>query len=79
MPKSVTKKLAAKGFKDAQVIRLLVKENPKRGESHTRFARYKTGMKVEDYVARSVKAGNPASLARADIRWDLKHGLIAVR
>jgi hypothetical protein len=77
MSKSVTKKLPAKGFKDAQVIRLLVNENPKRGDSRTRFARYRTGMKVADYVTRCVKAGNPASLARADLRWERK--LIAIR
>jgi hypothetical protein len=58
---------------------VLVTENPKRGESRTRFARYKTGMKVADYVASCVKAGNPSSIARADLRWDVKHGLIAVK
>jgi hypothetical protein len=74
-----TKKTPAKTFQDAQVIRVLVDANPKRGESRTRFARYKTGMKVGDYVERNVKAGNPASLARADLRWDTERKLIAIR
>jgi hypothetical protein len=73
------KKTPAKIFQDGQVIRVLVNENPKRGDSRTRFARYKTGMKVADYVARCVKAGNPASLARADLRWDTERKLIAIR
>jgi hypothetical protein len=64
---------------EAKVIKVLVTENPKRGASHTRFARYKTGMKVADYVERCVKAGDPSSLARADIRWDVAHEYIAVR
>jgi hypothetical protein len=79
MSKTATKKTPAKTpAKDAQVIRVLVDANPKRGESRTRFARYRTGMSVADYVARNVKAGNPASLARADIRWDLERKFIAI-
>jgi hypothetical protein len=79
MAKQATKKTPAKTpAKDTQIIRVLVSENPKRGESRTRFARYRTGMSVADYVARNVKAGNSASLARADIRWDLARKFIAV-
>ena len=61
------------------MIRLLVKENPKRGDSATRFAHYRDGMPVEDYVARCVKAGAPSSLARADLRWDTARKFIAIR
>jgi hypothetical protein len=83
--KKVPVKVAAKTpatktpAKDAQIIKVLVTENPKRGESRTRFARYKTGMKVEDYVARTVKAGKPSSLARADLRWDTERKYIAIQ
>jgi hypothetical protein len=64
---------------DDQKIKLLVAENPKRGKSRDRFALYQNGQTVEQYVARSVKAGNTISIARADLRWDLGKGLIAVQ
>ena len=65
--------------KDGQVIHLLVKENPKRGDSATRFAYYRNGITVEDYVARCVKGGASSSLARADLRWDSQRKFIAIR
>ena len=61
-----------------QVINLLVKQNPKRGDSATRFAYYRDGMPVDDYVARVVKAGASSSLARADLRWDMARKFIAI-
>jgi hypothetical protein len=64
---------------DDQTIRLLVSENPKRGKSRDRFALYQNGQTVEAYIARSIKAGNTSSIARADLRWDLGKGLIAVQ
>jgi hypothetical protein len=64
--------------KDGQVIQLLVKENPKRGDSATRFAYYRNGITVENYVAQCVKAGAPSSLARADLRWDTVRKFIAI-
>jgi hypothetical protein len=93
MSKSVTKKLPAATksaplakvpskagtFSDGQIIHMLVKENPKRGDSATRFAFYRDRMPVEDYVARVVKAGNPSSLARADLRWDRERKFISIR
>jgi hypothetical protein len=57
---------------------VLVTENPKRGKSRDRFPLYRNGLIVEQYVERSVKAGNPVDLARADIRWDVDKKLIAV-
>jgi hypothetical protein len=63
---------------DNRKIRVLVSANPKRGKSRDRFALHRTGSTVAEYVARSVKAGNAASLAMADIRWDLSKKLIAV-
>jgi hypothetical protein len=64
---------------DNKKIKLLVTENPKRGKSRDRFALYQNGQTVEQFVARIVKAGNPVSVARADLRWDLGKGLIAVQ
>ena len=63
----------------AKVISLLVKDNPKRGNSRERFAIYRTGMSPDQYVAKCVAAGNAASLARADLRWDLSRKFIAIR
>lgn len=62
-----------------QVIHLLVKENPKRGNSRVRYGYYRDGMPVEDYVARCVKAGNSSSAARADLRWDVEREFIAIK
>jgi hypothetical protein len=79
---SVTKKKTpapTKSAPAAKVIHLLLKENPKRGDSATRFAYYRNGITVDDYVARCVKAGAPSSLARADLRWDVERKFIAIR
>jgi hypothetical protein len=65
--------------KKSPTITLLVKANPKHGKSRKRFALYRSGMSVESYVAKSVAAGNASATARADLRWDKAHGLIAVR
>jgi hypothetical protein len=87
MSNSVTKKpakapaatkSALQAANKGQAIRLLVKENPKRGESASRFAYYRDGITVDDYVARCVKAGKPSSLARADLRWDTARKFIAI-
>lgn len=42
--------------------------NPKRGKSRERFALYRDGMSVAEYIA--------AGGYRADIPWDLERGLI---
>jgi hypothetical protein len=67
-------------FAPEQVIRKLVADNPKKpeGKSYARFALYEDGITVAQYVQRSVDAGNTASLAHADLRWDTKKGFIAV-
>lgn len=52
--------------------------NPKRGKSRARFALHETGLTVAQYVQKSVDAGNSASYAHLDLRWDAAHGLIAV-
>ena len=68
-----------KATSDDKKIKVLVTENPKRGKSRDRFALYQNGQTVEQFVARIVKAGNPVSVARADLRWDMSKGLIAVQ
>jgi hypothetical protein len=68
-----------KATSDDKKIKILVTDNPKRGKSRDRFALYQNGQTVEQFVARIVKAGNPVSVARADLRWDLGKGLIAVQ
>jgi hypothetical protein len=68
-----------KSAPNGKIIHLLVKANPKRGDSAARFAYYRNGMPVEDYVARVVKAGAASSVARADLRWDTARKFIAIR
>jgi hypothetical protein len=59
------------GTPDALVVKMLVQENPKRGASAQRFALYRDGMTVAAALA--------AGVQRADLRWDLAHGWIAVQ
>ena len=67
-------------FAPEHVIRKLVTDNPKKpsGKSYARFALYEDGLTVEQYVQRSVDAGNKASIAIADLRWDVAHKFIEV-
>lgn len=63
-------------------IKLLVKENPKRGISAKRFALYKDGMTVAAYCEAADKVpnkdGKPGKYGKADIAWDTKRGYIKV-
>lgn len=52
-------------------IKVLAKENPKRGSAAERFALYKNGMTVDEYIA--------AGGTRADVNWDTKQGFIEVK
>lgn len=75
MAKAKSKKVAkvasrAPLYRDEQKIKLLVKANPKSGDSAKRFAKYKNGMTI----AAALKAG----VWRGDLRWDVGHGFIAV-
>jgi hypothetical protein len=60
-------------YKRTCIITLLVSENPKRSNSAAwdRFALYRTGMTIAEYVA---SGGRPG-----DINYDVKHGLISVQ
>ena len=55
------------------VITVLATENPKRRTAADRFALYKTGMVVQQYVE---LVGNQA-LAVGDVEWDTNHGWIS--
>lgn len=54
-------------------IKLLVEKgtNPKRGTAAERFALYKNGMTVDEYIAAGGK--------RADVNWDVGQGFIEVK
>ncbi len=60
----------------AQVIRLLVKENPKRegSKSFPRYALYRDGMTVAEYLEAVEKLGGSS----ADLRWDVQRKYIAL-
>ena len=58
-------------FNDDMKIKVLAKENPKRAGAAARFALYKDGMSVGEYI----KAGG----LMADVRWDVKQGFISVK
>ena len=58
-------------FNDTMKITVLVKENPKRAKAAERFALYKNGMTIADYVA--------AGGTLADVRWDTKMNFISVK
>jgi hypothetical protein len=52
-------------------IKVLVKENPKRAAAAERFALYKNGMTVDEYLVAGGK--------RADVNWDVAQGFIEVK
>lgn len=71
----------AKACKPHQIIRLTNgsrRRNPKRGRAEGRFALYRDGMTVGEYVQISSDAGNPKALALADVCWDVASGFIVV-
>lgn len=71
-PKTATKPGRRRNFADTATISILASENPKRAgsQAHTRFALYRSGMTVAEFVK---VGGKPVDLA-----WDVKHGFIAV-
>ncbi len=56
---------------DGAKIKVLAKENPKRGKSAKRFSIYKNGMTV----AAAIEKG----ALRGDLRWDAAHKYIALQ
>jgi antitoxin component of MazEF toxin-antitoxin module len=61
-------------------ITVLVPENPKRwhGKSRRRFDLHQSGITVDQYIERSIAAGNDRQLALADLRWDADKKFIAI-
>lgn len=57
-----------------------VVENPKKegSRSHARFALYKVGATVQEFIDACVAAGFPAKEATADLSWDRRHDFIKV-
>jgi hypothetical protein len=68
----VTPKVTKAPTDRTATIKLLVKENPKRGASRQRYNHYRDGMTVEQYVNLAGSKG------MADIRWDIEHEFIAL-
>ena len=66
---------------DRRVITVLAKENPKRAGTvaNTRFALYKNGMVVEDFVALCAKKiGDDRAKSMRDLNWNMGMGYIKV-
>lgn len=57
-------------YEDDMVITVKIGDNPKKGTAKARFALYKTGMTVKEYLDAGGK--------RPDISWDAKQGWIEV-
>ncbi len=54
---------------DTRRIRKVVAGNPKRGDAAVRFAQYRTGMTVREYIAACETLGVP-NYAIYDLTWD---------
>jgi prevent-host-death family protein len=52
------------------VIRVLIEGNPKKGQSAERFALYRDGMTVAEYLTEVVALGESEKLALDDLCWD---------
>ncbi len=63
-----------RGFPEDAKIKILVKENPRRGAAAKRFEIYENGMTVADYTKKICTLGD----ALVHLRWDVKHGHISV-
>jgi hypothetical protein len=55
-----------------------VQPNPKTGKSRARYDNHAVGQTIGTYIRKCVADGTPESLARMDIRWDVRHGLITL-
>jgi hypothetical protein len=75
-----SKRYAKWPYNPEQVITMLVDKNPKNGDtaSSRKFALYRNGMMVAEYIEAVVKSGQKKGKAISGIRWDLAHGFIKV-
>jgi prevent-host-death family protein len=60
------------------VIRVLLRDNPKvqNARSRERFALYRNGMTIADYIAAVVDAGDTEQVALEDLAWDQNRSFI---
>lgn len=54
-------------------------KNPKRGAAAGRFALYRDGMTVGDYITAVTKAGAKSAVATADLKFDAARNFIAIQ
>lgn len=84
------RKMAANSlYEDKVVIRLnpeiadketgAVRINPKRGKAATRFALYRDGMTVGEYIHACVDKGDKPGVATADLKFDLARNFIVIQ
>jgi prevent-host-death family protein len=66
-------------IKRSWIIVKLVSENPKRGVARERFALYRNGTTVEDYIGAVIFHGGEERVALEDVCWDLNHEFIELR
>lgn len=74
-------------YPDAAVIRVNLEmvnakgeiDNPKRGAAATRFALYRDGMTVGDYIKAVTAAGGKSAVATADLKFDVARNFIAIQ
>jgi hypothetical protein len=66
------------GKQKIHIIKTLA-EKPKRNKALERFALYRNGMTVDQYIEESHKAGTPKGMAREDVRWDYVKKFIEIK
>ena len=74
-------------YPDAAIIRVNPEQispkgeiiNPKRGAAATRFALYRDGMTVGDYIKAVTAAGGKSAVATADLKFDVARNFIAIQ
>lgn len=62
-------------FRGDQTITVIAPRNPKRGAAAERFAKYRTGMTVDEYAA----ALGDRTAANRELKWDTAHGYVKVK
>lgn len=73
-----TATVAARRDGDDRIITVQVDKNPKTigSRSHGRFAMYRTGMTLGEYIDAVKKSGRNRRLAVRDVNWDREHQYI---
>jgi hypothetical protein len=66
-------------FPDTAKITAIQLPNPKRGQAKDRYALYKEGMTVREYIDTAKEHKITAALAMADMRWDFVKKFITIK